>query len=132
MNKYAKQLERLGFHSWYERRLIHAHLYLTLCIIALLMVAISAEALSASLAKRSPETVSDLVLVFASGAIAAWCWVKYQRHMLMASEIAHYATCPRCEKYGSLQFPELTQSKVSLRCKKCGFGWGHETEVFRG
>jgi hypothetical protein len=128
MSKYAQQLEKLGFRDWYEKRLVHAHLYLTLCILALVMLAASAESLS--LAAPTPAIVIDASLLFASGAIAAWGWLKYQRHMLMANELAHYATCPQCEHYGALTFPKLAPNKVGLRCKKCGHEWEHETDLF--
>lgn len=128
MSKYATQLNALGFRRWYERRLVHAHLYLTLCVVALVMLAASAE--SVSLAAPTPAIVIDVTLLFASGAIAAWGWLKYQRHMSMANEMADYATCPQCGRYGTLSFPRLERDRIDLRCKKCEHKWGHMTTLF--
>jgi uncharacterized Zn finger protein len=56
--------------------------------------------------------------------------LKYQRHMSMANEIAHYATCPQCGRYGALCTPVLGRGRIDLRCKTCGHTWGHMTNLF--
>jgi Zn ribbon nucleic-acid-binding protein len=127
-SKYASQLEKLGFRKWYEKRLTHAHGYLLLCILGMIMVAALAEGVSI----RGPakELVADAALLLASGGIATFAWVKYQAHMLLADELAHYATCARCKAYGKLKFLAVNGEHVRLECKKCGHGWQVDTRMF--
>ncbi len=128
ITKYAAQLEKLGFRKWYEKRLVHAHGYLLLLIVAMIMIAALAEGVS--LRGPTRALAADVALLLASGGIAAFAWVKYQAHMLLADELAHYATCARCQAYGKLTFLALNNESVRLQCKKCGHGWEVATQMF--
>jgi hypothetical protein len=128
ISKYATQLAALGYRKWYERRLTHAHGYLVLLIVALIMIASVAEGIST----RGPtkELLSDAVLLLATGGIAAFGWAKYKMHMLLAEELAFYSTCEQCQAHGKLEFLAITHTGMDLRCKKCDHRWRAQTQMF--
>lgn len=128
VTKYATQLHALGFRIWHERRLVHAHLYLTLCVVALVWVATALEGLKFS----DPFGVwfQNAVQLFVAVALAAFGWLRYQRHMLLASELGHYVTCPQCSNNGAVTFLQIDARRLRLRCKKCTHEWTQDTTMF--
>jgi hypothetical protein len=116
----ARSISRLGFTSWYERRLIEAHAWL----VTALLCAVFAEA--------SLETLDF------KGNVAVWLgtaggifvgllivWHGLRRYAAILREAERYvsqATCTSCKAYA--RFEVLRElPRIPVRCRKCSHEW---------
>jgi hypothetical protein len=116
----ARSISRLGFTTWYERRLLEAHAWL----VTALLCAIFAEVSLASLDFQGNFLVwlGTAGGIF-FGALIVWHGLRrYSAILREAERIVSQATCAACKAYARFQvLSELP--RIPVRCRKCSHEW---------
>lgn len=130
----AEGIAKLGFRRWYERELIHGHLYLITCILSLILVAACLEQID----WRGPLlqlaiTLSALIV----GAVLCLGSLRRYGFLLARAEcFGAQSSCAKCSSYGVLKVTGAGVSQASgsvlaspdntwirVQCKRCGHEW---------
>lgn len=122
MNAAGDGIHRIGFRRWYERQLIHGHLWLAACFLAIVLCASGLELLSSR--AGAGELVLDATLA-AGGALLAWfAWRRYVALMTLAHGVSAQANCPACRRFGFVADPPPDRPRtLSVRCARCAHRW---------
>jgi hypothetical protein len=117
MTEPAKSIGKMGFHKWYEWRLIEGHAWLVSCLLCAFAVFACLEALSfrGSIGRLLVLGIS----MFGAGAVAGFSLLRYLQIMVQVQRIGEHSTCAGCGTHG--RFSMLTQSMA--KCRKCGNEW---------
>lgn len=113
----ADSIKRLGFNTWYERRLIEAHAWFITGFICLVTIAACMEELS--FRGSAARLLVYAVLVAAAALVGVYGIVRYQKILIQAERVGEHATCEACGVYARFQL--ISASHV--RCRKCGNEW---------
>ncbi|TAK50632.1 MAG: hypothetical protein EPO27_03950 [Betaproteobacteria bacterium] len=113
----ADSIGRIGFRKWYERQLIEGHAWFITCFLCMIAIAAVLEELSF----RGPlaRLLAYGAVVFASGVVGIYAFLRYQRLMTMAERLGDLATCTQCGTYGRFAMV----SAHAARCRKCAHEW---------
>jgi hypothetical protein len=116
----ARSIGRLGFKRWYERQLMESHAWLVTCILCLVAIAASLEAISFK--ESFFGGVVTLVFVYVAGLIGWHALQRYGAIMREAERLAEHSTCAACRTYAAFGVTD-EYPRMSVRCRKCGHEW---------
>lgn len=116
----ARSISRLGFSTWYERRLLEAHAWL----VTALLCAIFAEA-----SLEGMDFHGNLIAWLGAaggifiGVLIVWHGLRrYSAILKEAERLVSRATCSTCKSYA--RFEVLSElPKIPVRCRKCSHEW---------
>ena len=120
--RFSDRIRRIGFRKWYERELLSSHAHLVLCILSIVAMLASFEAVRGA---TMAEKVMNMLFVVVSGAIALWALRRFLFLNLRAEGVAHQASCADCGEYGrfSVVGEDRDPDSTQVRCKKCAHQW---------
>jgi hypothetical protein len=116
----GRDIARLGFRKWYERRLLEAHAWLVTALLCAILLALSMELLASE--KSAIGWLGTAGLIFVAGLVV-WHGARRFLHLLAEAEhLASQSTCESCRRYAAFnvisEYPQM-----SVRCRKCGHEW---------
>jgi hypothetical protein len=120
--RFSHRIRRIGFRKWYERELLSSHAHLVLCILGIVAMLASFEAVRGA---TTAEKVMDMLFVIVSGAISLWALRRFLFLNLRAEGIANQASCADCGEYGRFNVVGEDRDPASTQvcCKKCAHLW---------
>jgi ABC-type nickel/cobalt efflux system permease component RcnA len=115
-------IRKLGFRKWYERALIHSHLYLLMAILCTVGLLSVFEVFSRA---RGADRAFDLMALVLFTVVGALSLRRYLYLLMHAENTAHQAVCSKCQSYGYLQIEheDAHGHRLHVRCKRCQHRW---------
>jgi hypothetical protein len=120
--RFSDRIRSIGFRKWYERELLSSHAHLVLCILSIVAMLASFEALRGA----SPaEKALDMLFVVLCGGVALWALRRFLFLNLRAEGVANQASCGDCGEYGrfSVVGDDRNPDETQVCCKKCSHQW---------
>jgi hypothetical protein len=120
--RFAERVKRIGFRKWYERELLSSHGHLVLCILSVVAMLASFEAIRGASAL---EKVLDILFVIVTLAIALWSLRRFLFHSMRAEGVANQASCKDCGEYGRFTVvgEDRNPQETQVCCRKCSHLW---------
>jgi hypothetical protein len=120
--RFSHRIRSIGFRKWYERELLSSHAHLVLCILSVVAMLASFEAVRGA---SAAEKVMDILFVILSGGIALWALRRFLFLNLRAEGVANQASCSDCGEYGrfSVVGDDRDPDNTQVCCKKCAHQW---------
>jgi hypothetical protein len=130
----AEGIAKLGFRRWYERELIHGHVYLVTSFMSLIMIAVCLDQID----WRGPlvQLAFTLCALALGGALCIGSVRRYGFLLARAECFGAQSSCSRCRTYGVLKVTDAGSSEstasvvvppdntwIRVQCKKCGHEW---------
>ena len=116
----SRDIARLGFRKWYERRLLEAHAWLVTAFLCLIVLAVGFEILSFK--GNLLLALGPAGLVYFAGLIG---WHAVRRFLALLREAERFGSqsiCRSCRCYAA--FNVIAESpRMSVRCRNCGHEW---------
>lgn len=118
----SEGIRKFGFRKWYERELIHSHLYLLMTILCTVGLLATFEALGRV---RGIERAFDAAALALFAAVGGVSLRRYIYLLMHAENTANQAVCAQCKSYGVLQVEREEQAaqRLQVACKRCGHRW---------
>lgn len=116
----AHSIRKLGFHRWYERRLLESFGWLIVCLLCAFVIGAVLEIVGLKTPGLTPLlTLAALYLVGLAGIKA---WQRFAVVFAEAQRFANRSTCPECSSNG--RFTVLSETaRMRVQCRKCGHEW---------
>jgi hypothetical protein len=117
----ADGVRRVGFRKWYERELLTSHAHMILCVLSVIGMLGSFEAMRGEVwADRWMNVLIVLVCV----GIALWALRRYLYLLTRAEEAANQASCESCGEYGRFKVMAVRGGACTeVCCHKCQHCW---------
>jgi len=119
----ASGIRQRGFRRWYERELLHCHVFLALTIACLIGSIGAFEA--ASQARESFNRWGNVAAIVICVGTGLWALRRYLYLLLYAETVAKQADCPGCGVYARFHLVTARDDGqgVLVRCKQCAHQW---------
>jgi DNA-directed RNA polymerase subunit RPC12/RpoP len=115
-------IRTVGFRKWYERALIHSHLYLLLTILCTVGLLATFEVTGKA---HGAERAFDLMALVLFAVVGGVSLRRYIFLLMHAENTASQAVCSDCKAYGALRVEQENRRSEQLvvACKRCGHRW---------
>ena len=118
----AEGVRKVGFRKWYERELLSSHAHMILCVLGVIGMLGSFEAMRGA---SVDESLMNIVFVLVTAVISGWALRRYLFLLMRAEEVANQANCSECGVYGrfSIVGHSRAQGETEVCCQKCQHRW---------
>lgn len=116
----ARSISRLGFTTWYERRLLEAHAWLVTALLCAIFAEASLEGMDFHGNFVAWLGAAGGIFI---GVLIVWHGLRrYSTILKEAERLVSRATCTACKSYA--RFEVLSElPKIPVRCRKCRHEW---------